>query len=178
MGVLIRILLAPVILLLCSCERPPDTFPPPEQRPALAESSAPDPSTMMVEMEDPNCAFHIVKDIYEPGSPSWRWTAKQPTLKVLVYATDQVKLMADFSLWDEAFKQTGPLELSFLVNGHLLDKVRYATPGNKHFEKPVPAEWLSTETESIIAIDVDKLYVAPQDGAKFGVILTRIGFIR
>lgn len=164
-------------LLFCSCERLPDSYPPPEQRPPLSQTSPSDPTAMMVDMEDPDCALHIVKDIYD-SSISWRWTAKQPTVKVLAYSTDHVSLSTDFALWDEGFKQTGPLELSFFVNGHLLDKVKYTTPGNKHFEKPVPAEWLSTDTETTISVDVDKLYVAPQDGVKFGFILTRIGFVR
>jgi hypothetical protein len=61
------------------------------------------------------------------------------------------------------------------VNGKLLDKVRYTTPGGKHFEKPVPADWLDANSEASVALSVDKLYVAPRDGAKFGVILTRLG---
>ena len=134
---------------------------------------------MMVEMNDPDASQHIVKDIYDPfGASPWRWTAKQPTVKVLVYAVDNVKLSADFAIWDDGFKQTGPLLLSFLVNGHKLDEVKYPAPGNKHYEKAVPADWLSADTESTISVDVDKLYVSPLDGVKFGIILTRLGFIR
>jgi hypothetical protein len=62
------------------------------------------------------------------------------------------------------------------VNGRLLDKVRYATPGLKQFEKPVPSDWLSADADTTIEMSVDKLYVAPKDGVKFGVILQRIGF--
>ena len=161
---------------LAGCDRLPESYPPPEQR--QLQATTPDPSTIMVEMNDPDSAQHIVKDIYEPFGSPWRWTARQPTVKVLVYATDNVKLSTDFAIWDEGLKQTGPLELSFLVNGHLLDKVKYATPGYKHFEKAVPAEWLSTDAESTISVDVNKLYVSSRDGKEFGFILTRIGFIR
>ena len=174
--VLTRIAVAILSLLLCSCDRLPETYPPPQQRPAQALT--PDPYAMMVEMNDPDAAQHIVKDIYEPFGSPWRWTSKQPTVKMLVDASDNIKLSSDFAIWDDGFKQTGPIELSFLVNGHLLDKVKYATPGYKHFEKAVPPAWLSADTESTISIDVDKLYVAPQDGVKFGIILTRVGFLR
>jgi hypothetical protein len=133
---------------------------------------------MMVDMNDPDSSQHVVKDIYDaPGSP-WRWTAGHPTVKVLVYATDNVKLSSDFAIWDEGFKQTGPIELSFVVNGRLLGKEKYTSPGYKHFEKAVPADWLSPDMESTISVDVDKLYVSPLDGVKFGFILTRIGFLR
>ena len=174
--VLTRISLAILSLLLCSCDRLPETYPPPEQR--QPQALTPDPAAMMVEMNDPDAAQHIVKDIYQPFGSPWRWTAKQPTVKVLVYATDNVKLSADFAIWDDGFKQTGPLELSYFVNGRLLDKVKYATPGYKHFEKAVPADWLTADTESTISVDVDQLYVSPRDGVKFGFILTRIGFLR
>ncbi len=134
---------------------------------------------MVVDMSGSDVAWHIVKDI-EPGAPAdqWRWTRKQPTVKILVVTTENLKLMVDFTLWPVAFQQTGPVELSFLVNGRLLDKIRYTTPGEKHFEKPVPSDWLSTDVESTIAVGIDKLYTAPQDGAKFGFILTRIGFLQ
>lgn len=175
-GVLKRIAVAILLLFLCACDRLPETYPPPEQRqpPALR----PDPTVMMVEMNDPDAAQRIVKDIYDPFGSSWRWTAKQPTVKVLVYAVDNVKLSADFTIWAEGLKQTGPLQLSFFVNGHKLDELKYSAPGYQHYEKAVPAEWLASDTESTISVDVDKLYVSPQDGVKFGIILTRIGFIR
>jgi len=164
------------LLLLCACDRLPETYPPPAQR--QPQAPIPDPSVIMVEMSDPDSAQHIVKDIYEPFGSTWCWTAKQPTVKVLVYATDNVRLSSDFTIWSEGLQQTGPIELSFFVNGHLLDKVRYATAGYQHFEKAVPADWLSADTESTISVDVDKLYVSPQDGKKFGFILTRLGFLR
>ena len=176
MVVLNRTVVAILSLLLCCCDRLPETYPPPEQR--QPQAWTPDPYAMMVEMNDPDAAQHIVKDIYEPFGSPWRWTARQPTVKVLVDATDNVKMSADFAIWDDGFKQTGPLELSYFVNSHLLDKVKYATPGYKHFEKAVPADWLAADAESTIFVDVDKLYVSPQDGKKFGLILTRIGFLR
>ena len=131
--VLTRIAVALLPLLLCCCDRLPETYPPPRQR--QPPVSTPDPSTIMVDMNDPDASQHIVKDIYEPFGSTWRWTAQQPTVKVLVYATDNVKLTADFTIWSEGLQQTGPIELSFLVNGHLLDKLKYATAGYQHFEK-------------------------------------------
>jgi hypothetical protein len=131
---------------------------------------------MMVEMIDPDAATHIVKDVL-PGEGTWRWTGHQPTFKILAYTTQNLKLSMDFALWDEGFKQTGPVELSFFVNQRLLDKVRYTKPGEQHFEKAVPAEWLSTDVESIVSVAVDKMYVGPTDGKEFGFILTKIGFV-
>lgn len=134
---------------------------------------------MMVEMSNPDASWHIVQDI-EPGAPGdqWRWTDQHPALKILAVTTQNLKLSVDFTLWDVAFRQTGPVELSFLVNDRMLDKIRYTAPGQKHFEKPIPPDWLTTDVESVVAVGIDKLYTAPQDGKKFGFILSRIGFLR
>jgi hypothetical protein len=163
-------------LVLSGCDRAPISYPPPEQRPAV-EGPAPDPALMMVELKDADAPAHYVKDI-EPGEGWWRWTGQQPTVKVLAYTTENLKLSVDFALWAVAMKQTGPVELSFSVNNHLLEKVRYAAPGQLHFEKPVPPEWLRTDEESIVSVAIDKMYTAPEDGKKFGFILTNIGFVQ
>jgi hypothetical protein len=166
----------PRLLLLSSCDRPPEVYPPPEQR-HPAEGVNPGPEAMMIEMDSPDAKLSIVKDIYDPGGTPWRWTEQDPTVKVLVLSTDKLKFSTDFALWDDGFKTTGPVELSFLVNGKLLDKVRYNTPGVKHYEKPVPADWLTPDMEALLSFHVDKLYVSPRDKKRFGVILTRIGLI-
>jgi hypothetical protein len=173
-----RILFLSAVVFLCSCERYPDSYPPPEQHHPV-EGANPAPFSMMVEMSSPDADLHFVKDI-EPGSAGdfWRWTGQQPTVKILAITNDKLKLTCDFALWDTAFHQTGPVEISFLVNEHLLEKVRYTSPGTKHFEKLVPPGWLTTDVESTVSARIDKLYTAPQDGMKFGFILVRIGFLQ
>jgi len=135
----------------------------------------PGPDAMMVAMDNSDADRLIVKDIYGGTGVSWRWTKQEPTVRVPVLSAENIKFSADFALWDDAFKITGPVEISFLVNGKLLDKVRYITSGDKHFEKLVPADWLAGNAEATVAMSVDKLYIAPRDGAKFGVILARLG---
>ncbi len=61
---------------------------------------------------------------------------------------------ADFAIWDDGFKVTGPVEIAYLVNGRPLDTGPYTTPGVKHFEKPVPADWLSADAETTLAMAV------------------------
>jgi hypothetical protein len=162
------------LLCLAACDRLPESYPPPEQRQPVAGVLA-GPDAMMVSMEDSDADSAIVKDIYPGTADPWRWTKQEPTVRVLVFSTENIKFNVDFGLWEDAFKITGPVEVSFLVNGKLLDKVRYTTPGGKLFEKPVPADWLEANTEASVALSVDNLYVSPRDGAKFGVILTRLG---
>lgn len=162
------------LILLASCDRLPESYAPPLQRHPV-EGYNFGPQAMMVEMGDADASLHIVKDIYGPGDPSWRWTAQEPTIKMLVLSTQNLKFHADFSIWNDSFKLTGPVEIVFLVNGRVLDKIRYDSPGEKHFDEPVPADWLTANAEALLAISVDKIYVAPTDGKKFGLILLRMG---
>jgi hypothetical protein len=169
--VLIRFLAGVLLLILAGCERWPDSYPPPEQRSPV---SIRDTSGMLFAMDDPDLPPHIVKDIYERQWFAWRWTGREPTLRILALAIDHVRLQCDFTIWETALAQTGPLELEFFVNGKSLEQIRYAAAGTKHFEKEVPAKWLSTFKESTVAIKIDKLYQAP-DRANLGIILSRFG---
>jgi hypothetical protein len=161
-------------VVLAGCDRLPETYAPPEQRHPVEDFNPP-PESTMVEMSDPNPDPRILKDVYGPSSPSWRWTGQNPTVRVFPLATDHLKFIADFSIWEEGFKSTGPLEIAYLVNNQILEKVRYATPGVKHYEKAVPPDWLPKDSATTLAMWVDKLYVSPHDGMKFGVILVRLG---
>ncbi len=161
---------APVMLLGCalclaSCDRLPESYPPPQQRhPVQDLNSGP---SLMVDMSDRDVAIHIVKDIYGQADPSWRWTSQNPTVQLLVLSTDRLKFHADFAIWEDSFKVTGPLEITYLVNGRLLDKVRYDTPGLKQFDKPVPSDWLAVDSDTMVGMSVDKLYVSPRDDGKY-----------
>ncbi len=173
---LIRIGCVFLLLSLAACDRLPESYPPPEQRQPIA-GFGPDAGgdAMMVSMDNSDADQLIVQDVYGGSNIPWRWTKQEPTVRVLVLSAENLKYSTDFALWDDAFKISGPVEVSFLVNGKLLDKVRYTSPGNKHFEKAVPSDWLTGGAEANVALSIDKLYTAPRDGAKFGVILTRIG---
>lgn len=163
------------LLALSACDRLPESYPPPEQRPPIAGVNLLGPDAMMVAMGSTDADPFIVKDIYGYSKTSWRWTKKEPTVRVVVLSADHLNFSVDFAIWQDGFKITGPLTISFLVNGRLLDKVRYTTPGDKHFDKLVPADWLAGNNEATVGLSVDKLYTAPTDGAKFGVILVRLG---
>jgi hypothetical protein len=162
-------------LFLAGCDRLPDSYPPPEQRHPVEGNFNPGPGSMMIEMSDPDADLHIVKDIYGRGDPSWRWTSQTPTVEFLVAAITSLKFHADFAIWDDSFKVTGPVEISYLVNNKTLDKIRYDTPGVKQFEKLVPTDWLSVDSGTTLSMSVDKTYTSSKDNKTFGVILVRMG---
>jgi hypothetical protein len=172
---------APVLLtlslVLIGCPSASDTFPPPLQRqlPAAPEKK---PVGWFVNMDDPNAEDYIVSGIQTNVEGSgWRWTHEFPELRFVLDRTQNVKFAMDFGFPEYNFKQTGPVTLSFFVNGKLLDKVRYATFGDRHYEKPVPAAWLKTGPFTEVRIVVDPPWVAPVDKARLGFVLHRAGFV-
>jgi hypothetical protein len=161
------------LVFLSACDRLPESYPPPEQRQPVPGINDLGPEAMLVSMGSPEADRYIVKDVYPGTGISWRWTKKEPTVRVPLRSPRTFS--ADFALWQDSFRITGPLTISFLVNGKLLDKIRYTTPGEKRFEKAVPPEWFTGGDEAIVALSVDKLYTEPRGGSKFGVILVSLG---
>ncbi len=132
----------------------------------------------IVNTDDPDADFHFVKDIEASSGASWRWTRQEPTIRILLPAIGDVKLVADFSLWEGTFRHTGPVDVAFSVNGRLLERRHYESPGLKHFEKRVPSEWLSLQNDTVVSARIDPVYTDKDTGSQYGFILTRIGFAR
>ena len=163
-------------LCLAGCVSIPDTYAPPmERRPVTGFDT--NSFASMVGMNEPGARIHIIKDVSPTlESGAWRWTGKRPELRFALSKTKNVRLVMDFAVAKNTFESTGPVTLSFFVNDRLLDRVRCDEPGDKHYEKPVPPEWLRTDQMNTIAAEIDRMYVSPLDGAKLGFILSRVGF--
>ena len=157
-----------------SCQNMPEPYAPPEQRQPL-ENFRPYRVSAVVNMSDGDAAGHFVQDISPALAGTWRWTGQRPTVRVSMRANENLRYAIDFTIPGVTFEQTGPVTMSFYVNGHLLDQVRYTSFGPKRFVKPVPAEWVEKDQEATVAAEIDKLWVSPQDGSRLGFILTSIG---
>jgi hypothetical protein len=167
---------APLLALvfLNACQKMPETYAPPEQRKPI-ENFRPYHITRVVDMSDGDADSHIVRDILPAGGGPWRWAGQRPAVHVTLRQVENLIYIIDFSIADATFKVTGPVTLKFFVNDHLLDSMAYSSPGTYHFEKPVPSNWVEAGKEATLSAEVDKVWVAPDDGAKLGFVLTRIG---
>jgi hypothetical protein len=173
-----RVVIALAFLLLAGCARAPDSYPPPTQRkplPNLEESA----SGRLVNMSDADAGAHFVRDI-SPGLEGgrWRWTNQRPELKFFLESTKGWKLVWDFSVAEVTFRETGPVTVSFYVNGRPVGRLPCPKPGDYEFEQSVRQDLLRANEYNTIAAQADKLWVSQTDGVKLGFTMTRAGFLR
>lgn len=111
----------------------------------------PSPIAHFADMADANADAHIVRDISRATeSKTWRWTGQKPELRFLLTTTENLKFSMDFAVPEITFAQRGPVSISIFVNDRLLDTVRCEKGGERHFEKPVPPEWLRTHLPNLV----------------------------
>jgi hypothetical protein len=161
-----------LFLLVMGCNTAQDGWAPPVPRNPLSLTPA---KGHVVNMNDPYAMAYVVQDVrdlLEAGA--WRWTSRRPELRIYLDDVRGLKFTTDFTVPESGFRRTGPVTISFLINGNLLDRVKYQQPGNQHFEKPVPESWLHARWLNFVTMEPDKTW----SDAKFtyGFILTRAGF--
>jgi hypothetical protein len=167
--------LAIMAMFLAGCQVYPDSYPPPIQRSGLA-SGGPAAYRHFIAMNDPDAARYFVRDV-SPALENgvWRWSGQRPTFRFVLQKTGGLKFTVDFSIAGVVLETTGPQTVSFFINGKLLERVRYSSHGEQHFEKAVDPSWLKPGEDTIAAAEIHPVWESP-DGVKLGVILLRAGF--
>jgi hypothetical protein len=161
--------------VLASCAREPERFPMPPQR-SLGDYRPPAVLKAFVEMKDPSANGYIISGTRDFSEGVWRWTHERPELRFKLERTEGWCFSLDLVLPAQNMQQTGPVTVTLFINGHRLDRVRYPNPGEFHFEKAVPPEWLKNDDFNVVAADVRPPSVAP-GGEKLGFVLVRAGFV-
>ena len=160
-------------VFLSACDNLPPPYAPPVQRQPF-DHFKPYRLTRIIDMSDADADLHVVRDIIGSSGP-WRWTGKHPEVRLLMRTNEKLSYVIDFTVVEETFKQTGPVTVSFYVNDHLVDRMKCDTPGSRHFEKPIPPEWVEPGKDTLAGAEVDKMWVSPADHQELGLIISRIG---
>lgn len=129
-------------------------------------------------MVEPETDAYIVQDIPRGVSGPWRWAGVRPIVRIYLTSIADSKLFVEYSVADATFKTTGPVHFKFFVNEKLVGEAHHDQPGAYTFEKLIPPQMLKANAENDLAVEVDKPWTSPEDGAKLGFILTSIGFAR
>ena len=166
--------LVAVALLTCACQNLPGPIAPPVQRQPIADFR-PHRTSAVVDMSDGDAQTHFVQDLTSLDASTWRWTGKRPTVRVRMRSAENIRYTIDFAIAEATFQTTGPVTVSFLINDRELDHARYVRAGSQHFEKAVPAGWVTAGEDVTVGAEVDKVWFSPQDGLTLGIVLVRIG---
>ncbi len=157
------------------CASAPDGYPPPIQRKPLPDQGF-KPVPTIVSMDDPSAGAYIVSGVNRSvEATAWRWTGPRPEFRFQVSSAKNLRLVMDFTVAQATFEQTGPVTVSYFINGKLLGRQRCDKSGEYHYNAPVPAGLVQEGALNIVAAEVDKPYVSGTDGARLGLILTRVG---
>jgi len=159
------------------CQNMPEPYAPPVQRPAV-ENFHPYRMQAIVSMSDDDAQTHFVQDLTPLATSTWRWTGQKPTIRLKARTGEDLRYSIDFVLPEANFRETGPVNIAFLVNDRVLDRVHYGSAGDQHFEKPIPEGWVTAGQDITVGAEVDKVTVDPQKGLKLGMVLVRIGIIQ
>jgi hypothetical protein len=161
-------------LLLPGCGKLPETFPAPAQRAPLEAATSGGPGHF-VAMSDANAGAYIVQGFRAASEGSWRWAHEHPVLRFYLPQLERATFTMAFALPEQTFRLTGPVTLTFSINGRVLDRARYDQSGEQQYTHMVPREFLKPDSINLVAIDPDKT-AAPNPGERLAFVLVRAGF--
>jgi hypothetical protein len=119
----------------------------------------------------------ILRDVMgDAGVKGWRWTHQHPAFSFKLGSAENLDFYLRFAVNGTTFADTGPVTLTIHINGEVLDRPRFDTPGEREYSHPVPARWLEAKNPAIVEIDVDPVWIAPRDKVPLGIVLIAIGF--
>jgi len=167
--------LAIVSLLTMSCGRQPGVYVPPPQ---LSTDLGPDPGSDMafVKMDDPQANEFLVKDI-SPESDHRRWAFIHPELHFRVKDAHNLTFTAELTVPDVTFKVTGPVTITYSVNGRALGILRCDRAGDFRIEAPVTEGIVEPGKFISVTFDAHPRWISPEDHAELSFLLRSAGFI-
>lgn len=129
-------------------------------------------------MSNPNAAAYIVQGISDATEGTgYRWAYEHPVLRYFVPPMDRPKFVMEFALPERIFRITGPVTLTFSLNGKRFDRTTYSHPGQLQYEHEVPPELFLWDDINLVSIEADKVWTSQADGRKLAFVVSRVGFV-
>ena len=161
-------------LLTVSCGWQPGVYAAPAQR-SIDLGTDPDGPHAFVAMDDPVADDYVVKDI-SPEHGFRRWAFTHPELRFRLSDTRHLNFTAEFAIPEVTYKVTGPVTVSYAVNGQTLGTMTCDHPGDYHLEKPVPDGLVEPGKFVRVTFEANPRWISPDDGAQLSFLLRSAGF--
>lgn len=166
--------LAAISLFAAACGSEPGWFPIPPQQ-SLDLGMDPGGVGPSVNMSDADANDYIVRDIDRmPGA--WRWASLHPELRFRVHQAEGLRFTAQIAIPAVTFGVTGPVTLTYLIDGRRLGAIRCQQAGLFSIDQPVPAAWLDPGRYIHVTFEADRHWASPEDGAQLSFQLIQAGF--
>ncbi|MEO8597349.1 MAG: hypothetical protein ABI759_28785 [Candidatus Solibacter sp.] len=162
-------------LLTVSCGRQPGVYAAPPQR-STDLGTDPDGTLAFVKMDDPQAPEYLVRDI-SPEAGFRRWAFVYPELRFRVNDASHLTFTAEFAVPAVTFKTTGPVNVTYAVNGTILGTLRCVRAGDYEIHQPVPAGLVEAGKFIRVTFEATPRWVSPDDGAQLSFLLRSAGFI-
>ena len=163
-----------VVLLSMSCGRQPGAYAAPPQR-SLDLGPDPGGELAFVKMDDPQASEFLVKDI-SPASDFRRWAFIHPELRFRVRETGRLIFTTELTVPEVTYKVTGPVTVTYSVNGRALGTLRCDHAGDYKIEKPVPEGLVEPGKFISVTFEAHPRWVSPEDRAELSFLLRSAGF--
>lgn len=137
----------------------------------------PDPGVPrgMVRMDDPDADAFLVRDI-SPEHGETRWAFLHPELRLIVADARNLKFAVEFAIPAVTFRVTGPVTVSFAVNGRQLATMRCDHAGDYRLQRAVPEGLVEARKAIRVNFEANPRWVSPEDGAQLSFLLRSAGF--
>jgi hypothetical protein len=168
------LLLVIFAMLTVSCGRQPGVYAAPPQR-SLDLGPDPDGPQAFVNMDDPVADDYLVRDI-SPERGFRRWAFTHPELRFRLQDVSHLIFTAEFAIPEVTYRVTGPVTVSYAVNGRTLGTLRCDHAGDFRLEKPVPAGLIVPGKFVRVTFEANPRWVSPEDGAQLSFLLRSAGF--
>ena len=131
----------------------------------------------MLKMSDLDALLNVTQGVQAAGRDERPWTNERATFQFRVRSLENSDLLMQYALVSQTMQQTGPVRITITANGEPFDSFVKTEPGDYEYRHAADRIPIRPYQPLAVMVTIDPPYIAPDDKAKLGILLTRIGFV-
>lgn len=162
---------------LGGCSHDAPVYEPPPQF-TMPSGADPEPEVRLLTLNDLDAKYAVLDGVDGAGSGEERkWTADRALFRFRVRSLAGSDLYMKYSVHDATFAQTGPVRITISVNGRAFDSFVKTAPGNYEYRHRANLIRARPYEPLLVSLAITPPYLAKEDQARLGILLTTIGFV-
>jgi len=169
--------LAIAACILTSCDRDVAGVHPTEQF-VMPQGADPQPEVRLLTMGSLDAKLNVLAGVDGAGAGEERkWTTDKIRFRFQLSSFAGRDFYMQYSVHDVTFRQTGPVRITIALNGATFDSFVKTAPDDYEYKHAADQIALPPNQPFEVTLTIDPPYIAPDDGARLGILLTTIGFV-